>query len=64
MLLCCWLLPPSSPHRLRWVQSRPSSLHIVPLGAMKEEGLGLPALTPWLKGLPPTLPSQLIITLT
>lgn len=51
------LLAPSSQltslHRLRWVRSRPSSLLLVPLGAMKEEGLGLPVLTPLLRAFLP-----------
>lgn len=52
------LLAPSSqltsPHCLRWVRSRPDSLHLVPLGAMNEEAWGCLS-SPLAKGLPPTL---------
>lgn len=43
------LAPPSQLTSLH----HPSSLHLVPLGAMKEEGLGLPVLTPLLRALLP-----------
>lgn len=47
------LAPSSSPHRLHWIRSRPDSLHLVPLGATNEEGLGLPVLTPLLRAFLP-----------